>query len=622
MATTVGGIRVRIIGDDSDLQKKLADSSKAVAKYAAAAGVAAAAAATALTVQGLKAVDAQAKLARSLNTTIDSLRAMQMAASEAGLDGMEGSLARLNRRLGAAEMGMGDAAVSVKALGLNLQELSAMEVDQRVAAIADAIRDSGMSMQQAARHAQNLGFEQAEAAAFFRQGGDSIRAYREEIEAMGLSLSEVDAAKVEQANDAFARAATIIEGVSQRLAIELAPILTAVSQMFTDAAKEAGGFGEATSDAFKFVVDASAFVMNAVDGIRRVFAVTADLIITSWATVATAVSNAVLKVIEVANEVPGVNLDAAEESVRNFAVQSEAVAKNAFENIHKTLMEPLPGDVFKEFVADARVAAEEAAQEAVKLNDLLRPDLGSGTGGESEEEKKHKEEIAKRLERIREANMAEAEIANAKFEQESEALQLALENRLITEQEWMELERQQKARHEDELTEIEKRASDARQNLVDQEARNKEQATKDMWSNLASLMNSESRKLFEIGKAAAIANTVISTWESAGDAAKWGMKIGGPPLAAAFAGAAVVAGFARVQSIASQSFGGGKGSAGGAGAGSGSVQTAGVGIQGQQEQSQTMFVQGINPNDLYSGEQMVNMINMAQENGAVLRVSQ
>ena len=149
MATTVGGIRVRIIGDDSDLQKKLADSSKAVAKYAAAAGVAAAAAATALTVQGLKAVDAQAKLARSLNTTIDSLRAMQMAASEAGLDGMEGSLARLNRRLGAAEMGMGDAAVSVKALGLNLQELSAMEVDQRVAAIADAIRDSGMSMQQA-----------------------------------------------------------------------------------------------------------------------------------------------------------------------------------------------------------------------------------------------------------------------------------------------------------------------------------------------------------------------------------------------------------------------------------------------------------------------------------------
>lgn len=614
MATTVGGIRVRIIGDDSDLQKKLADSSKAVAKYAAAAGVAAAAAATALTVQGLKAVDAQAKLARSLNTTIDSLRAMQLAASEAGLDGLEGSLARLNRRLGAAEMGMGDAAVSVKALGLNLQELSAMEVDQRVAAIADAVRDSGMSMQQAARHAQNLGFEQAEAAAFFKQGGDSIRAYREEIEAMGLSLSEVDAAKVEQANDAFARAATIIEGVSQRLAIEFAPILTAVSQMFTDAAKEAGGFGEATSDAFQFVVDASAFVMNAVEGIRRVFAVTADLIITSWATVATAVSNAVLKIIEVANEVPGVNLDAAEESVRNFAVQSEAVAKNAFENIHKTLMEPLPGDVFQGFVADAREAAEKAAQEAVKLNDLLRPDLGGGQG-ESDEEKKHREEIEKRLERIREANMTEAELANAKFEQESEALRLALENRLITEQEWMELERQQKARHEDELTDIEQRAADARQKAMENEARAKKQIMGDALSALTTLMNSESRKMFEIGKVASIAQAIVSTYTGMTKALELGWPLG--PIAA---GAIATAGFANVAAIQSQTFGGSGGSRAAA-SNTAAINAQGQAIGGQQEQSNNMFVTlgGINPDSFVRAGSITEVLNGEIENGARIR---
>lgn len=74
---------------------------------------------------------------------------------------------------------------------------------------------------------------------------------------------------------------------------------------------------------------------------------------------------------------------------------------------------------------------------------------------------------------------------------------------------------------------------------------------------LAGLMTTNSRKLFEIGKAAAIANALISAKESVVDAYKFGSRTGGPILGAVFAAAAAAAQAANISSIASQQFGGG-----------------------------------------------------------------
>jgi hypothetical protein len=77
-----------------------------------------------------------------------------------------------------------------------------------------------------------------------------------------------------------------------------------------------------------------------------------------------------------------------------------------------------------------------------------------------------------------------------------------------------------------------------------------------LFGTLQELMQSHSRSVFELGKAAAIAHTVISTYEAAQTAFAWGMKTGGPFLAAAFAAAAVAAGLVRVQAIQATAFGG------------------------------------------------------------------
>lgn len=74
------------------------------------------------------------------------------------------------------------------------------------------------------------------------------------------------------------------------------------------------------------------------------------------------------------------------------------------------------------------------------------------------------------------------------------------------------------------------------------------------FGNLEQLQGSSSEKLARIGKAAAIANAIVKTYESATSsyAALAGIPIVGPALGAAAAAAAIAAGLANVQAIRSQ----------------------------------------------------------------------
>jgi len=75
------------------------------------------------------------------------------------------------------------------------------------------------------------------------------------------------------------------------------------------------------------------------------------------------------------------------------------------------------------------------------------------------------------------------------------------------------------------------------------------------------LMTTNSRSMFEVGKAAAIGETIIQTYRAAQGAfaSLASIPIVGPALGAAAAAAAVLGGMARVQAIRSQSFGAGSG---------------------------------------------------------------
>lgn len=84
-------------------------------------------------------------------------------------------------------------------------------------------------------------------------------------------------------------------------------------------------------------------------------------------------------------------------------------------------------------------------------------------------------------------------------------------------------------------------------------------ATMRFLGDLSSLMNTQSRKAFELGKIASISIALVKGYESAVSAYAAGSKIGGPPLGALFAAASILATTNLINNIRSQTFGGGGG---------------------------------------------------------------
>lgn len=114
---------------------------------------------------------------------------------------------------------------------------------------------------------------------------------------------------------------------------------------------------------------------------------------------------------------------------------------------------------------------------------------------------------------------------------------------------------------------IEQLNSQHQQRMLDIESRRRIHRQLDLNSartffvQMSGLMNTESRKMFEIGKAGAIAGAIIDTYKAATGAyrALAEIPIVGPALGAAAAAAATLAGMANVNAIRSTTFGGGGG---------------------------------------------------------------
>jgi len=108
--------------------RRLAGFARRVRVASAAAVAAATAAGVAMVRSGLQTVDAQAKLAASLDTTVASIQVLERAAELSGarFSEIEGGASRLTRRLSLfASDGGGPAAKAIEQLGLNAERCCA-----------------------------------------------------------------------------------------------------------------------------------------------------------------------------------------------------------------------------------------------------------------------------------------------------------------------------------------------------------------------------------------------------------------------------------------------------------------------------------------------------------------
>lgn len=182
----------------------------------------------------LSTIDAQSKLAQSLGTSTRSMQVLARAADRAGLStGEVGQITQqLTKRLSQAAAGGGPAAKTLKRLGLSAKDLSKLDLDQKLLAINEAIAEQIPEAERAAVAATIFGDRAGLLAS--RLDAATIRAAASEIERFGLAVTEVEADKIEEANDAISAIGLVTKGLGNQLAVALAPTLIKIAETIAD----------------------------------------------------------------------------------------------------------------------------------------------------------------------------------------------------------------------------------------------------------------------------------------------------------------------------------------------------------------------------------------------------
>lgn len=245
MSKTVSNLRVALGLDSAKFSRGLSDAQKSLAsaqrQFAAISGVATVAlgAITAAALKGAQAIDENAKAARRLDTSVASYRALEMAADDAGvsLSSLANDVQTMNREIVKETQASQDA---LKALGLSAGDLANLDADQKLALIADQVKTLGLDSAETSGVLQQLGVRNREMALLVLSGGDALRAARQDVEEFGLAISDIDAARIEAANDELAGLADITSYIGDQLALKFVPALGEMAKAMTDSLREGG----------------------------------------------------------------------------------------------------------------------------------------------------------------------------------------------------------------------------------------------------------------------------------------------------------------------------------------------------------------------------------------------
>jgi hypothetical protein len=289
-------------------------------------------------------------------------------------------------------------------------------------------------------------------------------------------------------------------------------------------------------------------------------------------------------------------LDGGANAARRLATAFELSLVNA---------EALPVKVREQLTALEEVEAKQKAIAKSEREEALK--TSKHKAALLAEEARQKTERGSNLDKLRQDVMEEGELLKFKFDDELLLLESSLLAQEVKRDEFDEIRKIKAQQLEDALLAIKTKAADADARIEAAKERAKLNAISGMFGDLSSLMNTESRKLFEIGKAAALSGAIVDGYAAVQSAIKVGNDIGGPPLGAAFGAAAAIQTAVQVKGIAKQKFGGGGGGATSFSGGLPAVNTQ----QAAPQQTQTVDVRVT-----ASGGGVVDMFNFEVANGA------
>lgn len=361
-------------------------------------GIAAGAALAANTIknwtsEGLESVDTMSKLSQKTGVGTEALAGLALQADLSGvsLTKLESSIGKVNKLSGEAALGNEKAAATLKMVGISAEELSSLSPEEKLARIADTIKGISDPGEKAAVAMRVFGKSGAELIPMLNGGSAAMAEAEAEAKAFGLAFTELDGIKVENANDSMTRLGKLFEGIKTQLAVQLAPIISTVMDMFVTWGKEGFSAADMVAKGIEWAVIAIGFLMDTWQLFGDAFRFTQSAITKAIALLVDSFLLFPKAIQTLLNMLPGVQVDMTS-TMDAISADMHKLAGEQWDGAVKKFGEKPKSEGLKDALAAARKKADETAAAMIGVN-KEKDDFAAKMKAEEEAEKKKAEAL-------------------------------------------------------------------------------------------------------------------------------------------------------------------------------------------------------------------------------------
>ena len=220
-------------------------------------------------------------LAQAAGITAEEMQRLQFATAGLGFDakGLSDVYKDMNDRIGDAGIGSGALMDFFEKIapkvGVTYEQFKKLNSADALQLYVSSLEKAGASQADMTFYMEALSSESTKLLPLLQNNGAEMNRMKERAQSLGIVLSEVEISKLAAGTKAFTETGKIFGSVLDRISMNLAPIINAVAEEFSNAAIAAGGWEKAVNDSMRraavsvgHFADGLAFVGNVWDSIK------------------------------------------------------------------------------------------------------------------------------------------------------------------------------------------------------------------------------------------------------------------------------------------------------------------------------------------------------------------
>ena len=251
-------------------------------------------------------------------------------------------------------------------VGLTADNFKKLNSKDALALYVTSLEKANVSQQEMTFYMEAIANDSTALVPLLRNGGKAFDDLGQAALDAGIVMDETTIAAAKQFGIELSGLGQYLTSARTMLAAEFLPVLAQFSKDLNKSAKDAGGLKGQVGELGEKLVEVTAFIVSAGDGVVRVFDIAANTLVGMYAT---AVGHMSSLMSDVAKGIGAITFGETSDQfiadsarLRDEASSNFSIAAQAAGGINEALLAPLAGDKFKEYVANAKKAAAEIAR--------------------------------------------------------------------------------------------------------------------------------------------------------------------------------------------------------------------------------------------------------------------